>query len=234
MMKMTICSENSTEICRGRERSAVSDARAAPVYLNCVAKGDDVTPVEHSATVDPKGRSRRPLDAKTDYLIRELWTLAWGASVQRAKVYRPGIKPDSKAVKTFRRDVATYVASKLLPMYGKPCDENQHYNNIEALVTYATAAGRGVLSPAGYKFGVAQKLLNLCLKYHWCLALIAEPPHCPVDRIVIGKTRFRGKLNWTEINTRAKYREVIEDIGRIAKSERLSIAQWELQRYARR
>ena len=54
---------------------------------------------------------------KSEFIAGELWTLAWAASVQRAKVYRPGMKANSKDVKTFRRDVATYVATNLLPMY---------------------------------------------------------------------------------------------------------------------
>jgi hypothetical protein len=178
--------------------------------------------------------STQTVNLKTEYLVRELWTLAWAASVQRAKVYEDGAKGDSKEVKTFREEIATYVANQILPMYTDGCDEEQHYANIEALIAYATKVGKGVLSPAGYKFGVAQKLLNLFLKYQWCLRLIEEPPHCPVDRIVIDKTRFRGKLNWTEIRSRDRYQEVIEEIKKVARPEGLSIAMWELRHYARR
>jgi hypothetical protein len=71
-------------------------------------------------------------------------------------------------------------------------------------------------------------------KYHWCLELIQEPPHCPVDRIVIGKTTFKEKLNWTEIRSCQKYLEVVEEIDKLAKAEGLSIAMWELRNYARR
>jgi hypothetical protein len=59
------------------------------------------------------------------------------------------------------------------------------------------------LGELGYKYGVAQKLLNLFLKYLWCLGTIAEPPHCPVDRIIIGKTCYKDK-NWTEIVQRSE------------------------------
>jgi hypothetical protein len=126
------------------------------------------------------------------------------------------------------------VETEILPMYKKSCNEKQHYKNIEALVAYATKVGTSVLSPDGYRFGIAQKLLNLCLKYHWCLELVGEPPHCPVDRIVLDKTSFKGRLNWTEIQSSEKYREVIEEIDKIAKAKGLSIAMWELRHYARR
>ncbi|SDJ63273.1 hypothetical protein SAMN05216338_105731 [Bradyrhizobium sp. Rc2d] len=36
-----------------------------------------------------------------------------------------------------------------------------------------------------YWYVVAQKVLNLLLKYYWCLARIPEPPYCPIDRIII-------------------------------------------------
>ena len=169
-----------------------------------------------------------------DFIAGELWTMAWAASVQHAKVYKPGMKSDSREVKAFRRDVATYVATRLLPMYRTRCEEEQHYKNIEDLITHASKVGGAVLPPHAYKFGVAQKLLNLCLKYHWCLNWIEEPPHCPVDRIVIDKTSFRGKLNWTDIRSREKYAAVIAEIAKLARAENLSIAAWELRHYRRR
>jgi hypothetical protein len=50
---------------------------------------------------------------------------------------------------------------------------------------------------------------NLFLKYLWCLEVIKTlPPHCPVDRIVIAKTRLREKPNWTDITARAKYEKL--------------------------
>ena len=171
---------------------------------------------------------------KNEFIAGELWTLAWAASVQRAKVYKQGIKADSKDVKTFRRDVATYVKTELLPTYKSHCGEEQHYANIDKLIAHASKVGVAVLPAHAYKFGIAQKLLNLCLKYHWCLGRIETPPHCPVDRIVIEKTSFRGKLNWTAMKTRGEYAAVIADIDRLAKEKGLSIAEWELQNYRRR
>jgi hypothetical protein len=174
------------------------------------------------------------VDKKKDFIVRELWTMAWAASVQHAKVYKPGTKYDSKGVKDFRREVASYVGKELLPMYKMGCGEERHYVNINCLVAYASKVGSTVLPRHGYKYGVAQKLLNLCLKYHWCLGRISEPPHCPIDRIIIGKTSFRGKLKWTDIRSREKYATVIDEIAKLAENEDLSIAGWELRNYRRR
>jgi hypothetical protein len=66
--------------------------------------------------------------------------------------------------------------------------------------------------------GIAQKLLNLYLKYLWCVGYIVEPPHCPIDRIIIGKTSFRDRLNWTEMGE-AEYREVIGEMTSLARSK---------------
>lgn len=166
---------------------------------------------------------------KLDYLIRELWILAWGASVQRAHLYKEGIGHNSREVGDFRKCVIEYLSSKVLPQYNRLLDEPQHYRNIDGLIDFATRVGKTVLDKEGYKYGVAQKLLNLALKYHWCLGLSEEPPHCPVDRIVISKTKYKGKINWTQITQRAKYEEVIEEVRRLAKAKGLSMAEWELK-----
>jgi hypothetical protein len=172
------------------------------------------------------------MNVKQDYLVKELWILAWNASVQRANLYKKGIEHGSNETRFFRENVINYLSSQVIPAYSKdPINEDQHYKNIDDLIAYANRFGEGVLGQLGYKYGVAQKLLNLALKYHWCLGVIAEPPHCPVDRIVINKTNYKGR-SWTKIEQRSEYRTIIEDIKRLAGRE--SLAEWELSIYSRR
>jgi hypothetical protein len=166
---------------------------------------------------------------KTEFIINELWILAWSASVQRAKLYEE--KNDSGK---FRKDVIVFLMEKIIPKYIKGCTEEQHYGNINALIDHATEIDPGILGQTGYKYGVAQKLLNLALKYYWCLGLISEPPHCPIDRIIISKTKYNGKINWTQILRRSQYEQVIEDVKVLSQREGLSIAQWELTHFSRR
>jgi hypothetical protein len=154
-----------------------------------------------------------------------------GASVQRSCLYKPEIEPGSADARRFRNNVIEYLSSKVLPNYGTTIPEDQHYRNLEGLVSYGNSIGQGVLGIAGHKNGVAQKLLNLALKYYWCLDVIPEPPHCPIDRIVIDRTRHRGR-SWTNINVRREYEEIIEDVRRLAGN--CSIALWELTMYRRR
>jgi hypothetical protein len=172
------------------------------------------------------------MNDKNDYLVKELWISAWNASVQHSGLYRKGLKPNSEKTRIFRETLIGYLSSQVIPRYNKEgLTEEQHYGAIDGVVAFANDVGEAVLGPAGYKYGVAQKLLNLILKYYWCLGEVAEPPHCPVDRIVISMTRHRGK-NWTQITQRADYQMIIEDIKRLAGSQ--SIAMWELCTFRRR
>lgn len=174
------------------------------------------------------------MNQKFDFIVRELWILAWGASVQRANLYIEGIDYTSSKIGEFRQQISDYLSSKIIPEYKSGITETQHYKNIENLIIFANSINKGVLKEAGYKYGVAQKLLNLILKYHWCLGLIVEPPHCPVDRIVIDETIYKGKINWTRITRKSEYQEVIDDVKRLAKKRGLSVSMWELSIYNRR
>jgi hypothetical protein len=174
------------------------------------------------------------MDDKTQFITRELWILAWAASVQRAKLFRKDLESTSREISTFRNSVINYVRENLIPQYVNGVTEDQHYRNIDDLIIHANNVAAGILAQSGYKYGVAQKLLNLALKYYWCLGLIKEPPHCPVDRIVISKTKYKGKINWTQITERSQYEKIIEDIRILANKNRLSIPMWELTFYNRR
>jgi hypothetical protein len=177
------------------------------------------------------------MNEKLQFVVEELWILAWAASVQHAKLYKEKAEsgPDSAAASKFRSDVIKFLVDKIIPQYeGDSCYEEDHYKNISALIAYADEVDPGILGKAGYKYGVAQKLLNLALKYYWCLGLISEPPHFPIDRIIIEKTRYRGKVNWTQITERSQYEEIIREIKQLASIKGLSITEWELACFGRR
>lgn len=173
-------------------------------------------------------------DDKHEFITGELWILAWSASVQRSKLYKDQDQKDShKNKRKFRKDVITFVSESIIPQYQDGTTEEQHYKNIDDLIAYANKIDPGILIKSqGYKYGVAQKLLNLALKYYWCLGFIKEPPHCPVDSIVISETKLQ--FNWTEIKKRAEYQKIIEEIKILANKDRLSVPVWELRFYSRR
>ncbi|MGO9529568.1 MAG: hypothetical protein ACLP3B_00145, partial [Syntrophobacteraceae bacterium] len=175
------------------------------------------------------------MDRKTEYLVRELWILAWNASVQHAALYKDGAwEKQRDHIDKFKNTIIEYVKAKLVPQYRVTVREQQHCRNIRNLIDYANTIDSGILGENRYKYGVAQKVLNLALKYYWCLGQIEEPPHCPIDKIIIDKTSYRGKINWTRMLTESEYLKVISDIRSLAELEKCSIAQWELNNYKRR
>ena len=174
------------------------------------------------------------LTQKQKFIFREISILAWAASVQRAKLYNKDMSQKDRKSAQFQAEVLRFIESKILPRYTSECNESQHVNNIQELVDFGTNIGQDRLCADGYKFGVAQKLLNLLLKYLWCLGHIPEPPHCPVDRLILDKTNLRGNINWTSITKACEYQRAICAIKSVAEKSDLSIAEWECKFYARR
>lgn len=76
-------------------------------------------------------------------------------------------------------------------------------------------------------FGVAQKALNLFLKYLWCFDLIEQPPHCPIDGQILGKIAWADKP-WPLFN-REDYEEAIKQVRNKAGDK--SIGEWELLQF---
>lgn len=176
-----------------------------------------------------------PMDLKKQYILDELWILAWNASVQRSSLYKSGASEDSRSkINSFKEKIKVFLTDEIIPSYNDVIDEEKHLANLSKLIRFANDIERGILGQKGYKYGVAQKLLNLYLKYHWCIGEIKEPPHCPIDRIVISQTEFKGRINWTQISNQNEYMMVIDAIRDLSSDQGVSIAQWELQNYKRR
>lgn len=169
---------------------------------------------------------------KGAFITSEFWILSWNASVQRANIY--AVPDVSNTRKKFRDSVIDYAETKLISEYYDPVTESRHLQSILSLSDYGTQSGHCMLGSDGYRIGIAQKLLNLQLKYLWCLSLIPEPPHCPIDRIILGKTALKDSMKWTKISTIEEYQRAIDAVRPLAESLGLSIAEWELQVYDRR
>ena len=73
-------------------------------------------------------------------------------------------------------------------------------------------------------------MLNLYLKYLWCMGhLPHEPPHFPVDAIMLRKIPSHASTYWTKLQTIDQYQAIIEAARPIAAKTHLSVAQWELE-----
>jgi len=88
------------------------------------------------------------------------------------------------------------------------------------------ATNSSVLKDGKISFGRAQKLVNMYLKYLWCLGKFDIPPHCPIDRGILGEIGLEDPP-WTSPKfTKEKYEEVINRCEKIAYPLPLSV--WEL------
>lgn len=163
------------------------------------------------------------------FMLNEVFVSSWNASVQHASLYKPDASNDAKG--ELRQTIYMFLKSVVMPSYARRCTEEEHLKNIELLVAVGNQNGAAILLSDGYKYGVAQKLVNLFLKYLWCMGSIVEPPHCPVDRIILAKTTLRDRFNWTQIVCRAQYMTAIDAMRQEAQAHNQSLSVWELLNY---
>ena len=156
---------------------------------------------------------------KIKFLHNEFYASAYSAAVARARVYDAvnKKKPEfANNLASFKKEAKPEVI-KMAENYGVVVSEGDHVKNIENLSDKFGELSRkygGVFEDNHFRFGSAQKLLNLYLKYLWVAGEIPPPPHCPFDRIVIhdimakcfgrkGNREVRDKLlavKWTKLD----------------------------------
>jgi hypothetical protein len=111
------------------------------------------------------------MNAQQEFLVGELWMLAWAASVQRAKLYRRGyssVAPASKNGQRLSDHLFEYLLREVIPEYTGGVEEEQHYIHIDNLIARANGAGTEVLGELGYTARTSSRdalLARLILKY---------------------------------------------------------------------
>lgn len=176
---------------------------------------------------------------KREYIAKEIWLLTTNAAFQRAKVYS-GLGT-AKERKTFKAALKRHLDPLLAAQYRKtaslPMADPIHVQNIRSIQDFSRDYGR-LLQDEMLNFGVSQKLLNLYLKYQWCLGWIPEPPHFPVDRriqqVLVNPNEIE---NWTEMNSEAPYMKIIGIARRRLTEDKFrkynSLAKLELHEFSR-
>jgi len=168
---------------------------------------------------------------KKEFIINELFTLTIGGAFQRAKIYKETASEKGKV--KFKSGLKVYLNTVLLPKYQNPVsDERIHIANIKALCN-CSKDFEDILNNGQINFGVSQKLLNLYLKYQWCLDRIPEPPHFPVDRIIQEKLKL-DVVPWTRMVDEKPYLAILNAARAIAKERNMSLAELELDLFNRR
>lgn len=161
---------------------------------------------------------------KKNFILKIALSNTRSSAFQRANVYKKNIDEEEKAlfVQEFKSKLR-----KLEEVYSKEVTEAKHLEFIQKFANQISSEFPHVLNRKKMKFGVAQKAVNLYLKFLWCLGYIqTQPLHCPIDRIVL--TAVGINANWTELDSVNEYQHMIKKIREEAKRKNKTIAEWEL------
>ena len=168
-----------------------------------------------------------PKTEKEKFLCDEFEMFSWNGAVQRGYVYREDLPDNCDEKITFRKDI-TELCNKILPVYkNKKISKEYHFGNIEKLAK-CIESHKKILREPYYKIGIAQKLLNLRLKYLWCAGKSKKPRHCPIDGKILNHVKWKGK-SWTQWECIDEYKDAIAQIKENTYGEHL--ADWELRTF---
>ncbi len=169
---------------------------------------------------------------KKRFLCYELGLLSLKAALSTrdadAPVYAKGVKIHQRKEE---KKVFRSVLEKLEAMYAKDgIKEDEHLEFIQKTADDVSSALGNKLHNGRFRIGVAQKLINLHLKYLWATGFIKEPFHCPIDGIIRDYAEI--SYDWTTNGSIDDYKEAIKGLREVAGHRSLSI--WELEVFRRR
>lgn len=167
--------------------------------------------------------------SQQEFIKNELWLLSFTGAFQRNNIYVKNITEPQR--KSFREGLRSYIEDVIHPAYKKQVGDKPHGANIIAIIDYSRGFSK-LLSNGELNVGTVQKILNLSLKYYWCLGWLPEPPHFPIDSRIQKCLPFKKRRPWTSIKTIDEYQTIINcarDL--LLKGETLAI--WELHNFKR-
>lgn len=161
---------------------------------------------------------------KERFFNNEFLTMSVLGALGRSRTYsRSVLEQDKNLFRIALREKLSEIGNK----YVSPVTEEEHLSNITKLADDLSSKFSHCLKNGRFRIGIAQKALNLYLKYLWCVGLIPTPPHCPFDSIVISYIPGCSNLNWTSIDTIGDYKKLVNAARK--KADGKPIAEWELE-----
>ncbi|MFC1503455.1 hypothetical protein ACFL53_03775 [Pseudomonadota bacterium] len=161
---------------------------------------------------------------KKEFVLKIALSNSQSAAFQRAYVYKENTTDKEK------RNFKVYFRSKLRVLeevYKQPVNEEEHLTIITNFANEISTNYAHVLSNEKLRFGIAQKAVNLYLKFLWTLGYLdTQPIHCPLDRIVL--KRIGSSVKWTELDCPREYLKLMKNVQTIARSTNKTIAEWEI------
>jgi hypothetical protein len=151
---------------------------------------------------------------------------AIGAAFQRALIY--GDKNDNGLKDQVKRDLEGHLR-RIETRYQRNVSSEKHLQTISGVAKNMSNKHAHILKNGRFRVGIAQKAVNIYLKLLWCYGWIPEPPHCPIDSIVLAKVGDRI-TKWTIMDDIEDYRTVIERIQAYIRQAglKMSLSKWEL------
>ncbi len=151
-----------------------------------------------------------------DFIEKEILSRTLQGAFQRVQIYDKSATNEDR--EQFREIARNLLRKSSVPYRIRKISSQEHINNIDTLKSELKIV----------KFGVAQKLLNLYLKWLWCAGYLYDaPPHCPIDSIILAKIKTQ-EPRWPLLS-KELYEERVRKISEIAQQEGLEIASWELR-----
>jgi len=159
------------------------------------------------------------------FIESQIWSLSIAGAFQHGNIYHKNSLLTDKEKASFKSELKNIIDSHIDQL---SANKNEGFiaqlegiqDRINAMIKN-NGYSKGVQY---FRFGTLQKLVNLYLKYQWCLGWLAEPPHCPFDGVILEKLKVKGK--WTESDDSHEYKEWVNKAQEEANGT--SIAQWEL------
>lgn len=158
------------------------------------------------------------------FLRNEFLTMSLLGALGRSNTYLENT-PD-KTRSGFRKALRKKL-DELARRYEVLVTEEEHIANIEELVSELSSGFSDCLKGGRFRIGIAQKALNLYLKYLWCVDIIPAPPHCPFDSNVIKRLPDCDDISWTGLDEVEDYKRLVEAAKRQT-GEKL-LPEWELE-----
>ena len=157
---------------------------------------------------------------------------AIGAAFQRSLIYADGCVNDAKY--QLKRDLEKHLR-RIEPQYQGNVSSQKHLQTIANIAKEMSGKHARILKNGRLRVGITQKAVNIYPKLLWCYGWIPEPPHCPIDSVVLAAIGDR-RTKWTKMDDIEDYHAVIKRIRahiRQAGSV-LSLSQWELDAWNNR
>ena len=170
------------------------------------------------------------------FLESETFALTVNGAIGRNRTYRDNVGSNRR--EEFREALRTCLNSQLDEYRSGRVGEDRHVANIEALSLRLSEHHQEILVDGRFRIGAAQKALNLYLKYAWARRVIPEPPHCPIDSVVLkeiqknprsARCQICQNVTWTKICTTQEYLHFVHKAKNTAHALGQSLACWELE-----